>query len=479
MNKQQPKRPVICIIGTTGVGKSQLSIYLAKKLNGEIINADSMQMYKELPQITNKHPIEEREGIEHHVMNHINWGEEYYIHRFKNECETAMEKIWSLGKVPIIVGGTHYYLQSVLFNNRTVENDVSAQTQDEFKDSINSVIKFPQELANLKTLNSTELHPLLKLCDPVLAAKFHPNDSRRIQRALEIYYTTGRLPSELYKEQENQRESGSLKHDVLFFWVYSKLNELDIRLDKRVDKMMGNGGWAEVLELGQYWKQVTKYSPADGIIDKIDKNADDKLDSGIFQVIGFKEFLPYLKENPTCSTGSPPINNKLYQLCLEKMKLHTRQYARRQIKWIKNLLIPQLKEEESNASLKFGKVFVLDATNIDKAEFRDKVENRGLEIASKFMKNTWVESINEIPDSLGDEKGKLIPTDKLKSKVGEWTQQTCEICNDRKTGNPLVFVGDQWEIHLKSKKHRTNIGRGKRKREYEEWLEKQKNHKTD
>lgn len=97
-------KKVIVIAGTTGVGKSQLSIQLAQKFNGEVINSDSMQVYKDIPIITNKHPLQEREGIPHHVMNHVDWSEEYYSHRFETECMNAIEDIHRRGKIPIVVG---------------------------------------------------------------------------------------------------------------------------------------------------------------------------------------------------------------------------------------------------------------------------------------------------------------------------------------------------------------------------------------
>ena len=124
------KKPIISIVGTTGVGKSQFSIELAKKINGEIINADSMQVYKGVDIITNKHPFKEREGIPHHVMDHVDWSEEYFIHRFNNEANLAIEDIHSRGKVPIIVGGTHYYLQTLLFNNKTMDKKKERELND-------------------------------------------------------------------------------------------------------------------------------------------------------------------------------------------------------------------------------------------------------------------------------------------------------------------------------------------------------------
>ena len=104
---------------------------MAQAINGEIINADSMQVYRGLEAITNKHPIAERRGIPHHVMDHVDWKEEYYIHRFTKEANTAIDDIHSRGKVPIIIGGTHYYLQSLLFDNKTITAEKSDLTEEQ------------------------------------------------------------------------------------------------------------------------------------------------------------------------------------------------------------------------------------------------------------------------------------------------------------------------------------------------------------
>ena len=115
-------KPIISIVGTTGVGKSQFSIDLAKAINGEIINADSMQIYKKLDQITNKHPLEERNGIPHHIMDYVSWDEDYHIHKFSQDAQKSIDDIHNRGKVPIVIGGTHYYLQTLLFNNKTLDD---------------------------------------------------------------------------------------------------------------------------------------------------------------------------------------------------------------------------------------------------------------------------------------------------------------------------------------------------------------------
>ncbi len=199
--KRKPK-PIISIIGTTGVGKSDLGVYLAETFNGEIINADSMQMYKGLPEITNKQPMDERHGVVHHVMNHVNWNEEYHIHRFQQECFKAIKRIHKKGKIPILVGGTHYYLQSVLFLNKTIDSG-------ENFDKINGKSLTDEQKGMLNKGSPEQLHSLLAKYDPVVAMKFHPHDIRRIKRALEIYYRTGKTANQYYLDQQKQQKSHS------------------------------------------------------------------------------------------------------------------------------------------------------------------------------------------------------------------------------------------------------------------------------
>ena len=266
MNRNGSDAPtIISIIGPTGVGKSKFGIELAKLLNGEIINADSMQMYKGADIITNKHPIAERDGIPHHVMNHVNWDEEYHIHRFKSESISKINDITSRGKIPIIVGGTHYYLQSLLFSNKTIEttddnfNNSSTESEVENKDDKFSDMESRLTEEENQILNgpSSELIKHLKSVDPKVAEKFHPNDTRRIRRALEIYYLTKIPTSEFYSLQKNKEKTEtSLRFKTIFFWLYSDQQILDKRLDERVDDMMKSGAITELQELYDYYRTL-------------------------------------------------------------------------------------------------------------------------------------------------------------------------------------------------------------------------------
>ncbi|CDO93054.1 unnamed protein product [Kluyveromyces dobzhanskii CBS 2104] len=415
---KMPKPKVIVIAGTTGVGKSDLSIQIANKVNGEIINSDSMQMYKGLPIITNKHPVEERMGIRHHIMNHVPWDEEYYIHRFEKECMEAIEDIHSRGKIPIIVGGTHYYLQT-LFNKR-IEKKVRKPTDEEKK--------------LLDSNDSQLVYDSLKKVDSVIAKKFHTNDTRRVKRMLEIFYTTGEKPSVTFGQQDT-----SLKFDTLFFWIYSEPSVLDVRLDNRVDKMIKGGALEEIKVLYEFYKE-NNYTM-------------EQCGNGVWQVIGFKEFLPYLENSDECNLTE----------CIDKMKVRTRQYAKRQVKWIKKMLIPDIN----------GKIYVLNATDL--MMWDETVSARADAILAEFISGKKIAVPFAEPElcSLLNYNSPNSPKSDM-----DWKQYTCTFCKDRDDKN-LVAIGTRnWEIHLKSRRHRTNVNKQYKKKSYEEW-QKDKLSQTD
>ncbi|CAR22811.1 tRNA dimethylallyltransferase [Lachancea thermotolerans CBS 6340] len=409
-----PRPKVIVIAGTTGVGKSQLSIQLASRVSGEVINSDSMQVYKDIPIITNKHPIEERENVAHHVMNHVSWDEEYFLHRFEKECLNAIKDIHSRGKIPIIVGGTHYYLQILL--EKRIEKKTRAL--------------LPEEQAILDSNEPHQLYSMLKEVDPDIASKYHPNDIRRVRRMLEIYFTTGQKPSQAFSEQKQ-----SLVFDTLFLWVYSSPEVLEGRLDKRVDAMMESGALNEIRQLHEYYNSCN-YSV-------------DKCENGVWQVIGFKEFLPWL-ENADGSSFCDSV---------DRMKVRTRQYAKKQVKWIKKMLLPDVKSH----------LYALDATDLN--HWDENVSQRAFSIADSFISNRIIEE-PFVPPSLEDVVKNNDTESNSPKTAGDWSRQQCDICRD-KDDNPLVAIGEKsWNIHLKSRRHRSNLSRIKKRENLELWKKK-------
>lgn len=410
-----------------------------------------MQVYKGIPIISNKHPIEERNGIKHHVMDHVDWKEDYFIHRYSEEANAAISDIHSRGKTPIIIGGTHYYLQNLIFKNKTVGEKEDKETLKKLTLEEEALLDGPVEAIFQK----------LKDVDPVISEKFHPQDKRKLRRALEIYLTTGQKPSEIYRDQKlDELEDSSLKYNTLIFWLYCEPETLKARLDTRVDSMMETGALSEIKEMNEVYQREEPRPDCTG---------------GVWQVIGFKEFLPWLE--------SGQLNTKLFDEGVERMKIRTRQYGKYQVKWIKKLLGVEL-NKEARFNFKYGgKMYLLDATDL--TEWKENVGVRGCKIAEEFLNNGPLGVTQaQAPEKLLS----ILPTsnfyeefnsNKTIKSVSNWKHFECSVCKDSE-GKPLVAVGeDNWRVHEKSRRHKKLLGSAERKRKHEETLEKFKKPKED
>lgn len=410
-----------------------------------------MQVYKGVPIMSNKHPIEEREGVAHHVMDYVRWNEEYFIHRFKADAEKAIDDIHARGKTPIVIGGTHYYLQNLLFNNKTVGEGNDNRTEKALTEEQLLVLDGPVEAIFEK----------LAEVDPVISRKFHPQDKRKLRRALEIYYTLGTKASDVYHEQKlDELEDTSLKYNTLLFWVYCDAEVLKTRLDTRVDKMMKTGALKEIEQMYEFYENLGEPKP--------------EVTSGIWQVIGFKEFLPWLQDGARSA--------QLFADGVERMKIRTRQYAKYQVKWIKKLLSIEL-EKESRFNFKYGgKLYLLDATDLSK--WQDNVNKIGLGIADQFLnqgptKVTYAQAPSHLVDVFPNKEflSEFQSNKKLES-AKNWQHFECTICKD-KQGNNLVAVGlENWKIHIHSRRHKKQLQYGDRKRKHEQYELKYKKQNT-
>ena len=274
---------IIPIIGgPTAVGKTSLSVKLAKAINGEIISADSMQIYKFMDIGTAKVTEEEAEKIPHYLIDIREPQEEYSVAEFSNDARKIIKDIISRGKTPIIVGGTGLYLNSLLYGINFDENiDMEYRRSEEKK-----IEKNPEYLE--------ELYEKLKKIDPESAEKLSPIDSRRIIRALEMHHVTGKTKSQI--ELEN-RENNEFKFKL--FVLSSERNILYERINKRVDIMLDQG-----------------------LIDEV-KNIKNNFSKTSGQAIGYKEVLMYL-------------NNEIdYEEMSELIKQRSRNYAKRQFTWFR------------------------------------------------------------------------------------------------------------------------------------------------
>ncbi|KAK5133338.1 hypothetical protein LTR08_007863 [Meristemomyces frigidus] len=320
MARTPPKTPLIAIIGATGTGKSQLAVALAARFNGEVINADAMQLYAGLPIITNKISLAEQRGIPHHLLGCIGLGEEpWVVGRFVKEALAVIGGVRARGRVPVLVGGTHYYTQSVLFRDRLA--DVEGDGGQECEGGSWPILEQPTEvlLAELKSV------------DPAMADRWHPRDRRKILRSLEIYLRTGKRASDVYAEQKLRRAAAqqgpisatgdddgggdsALRFPTLILWIHAETDVLRHRLDSRVDTMLAAGLLDEVRALQTYCAQ------AGTVVDET---------RGIWVSIGYKEFKPYIQ-----ALAAGDVSDLKLELikteAVERTKIATRQYAKRQ-----------------------------------------------------------------------------------------------------------------------------------------------------
>ena len=276
---------LIILTGPTAVGKTDLSIRLAKETNGEIISADSMQVYRTMDIGTAKIKKEEMSGIPHHLIDILNPDEEFNVVLFKKYAKEAIEDITRRGKTPIIVGGTGFYIQAVLY-------DIDFEANDDDMSYRYKLEAIAKEKGNI------HLHNMLDMIDHEAALKIHPNNIRRVIRALEFYDKTGKKISE-HNEREAARKS---PYNFEYFVLNDERSKLYDRIDKRVDVMIKEGLLDEVKGL-------------------LDKGYTRDLVS--MQGLGYKEIIDYLN-------GAVTIDEAVYTL-----KRDTRHFAKRQLTWAK------------------------------------------------------------------------------------------------------------------------------------------------
>lgn len=218
---QSSKEKLLIILGSTAVGKSDLALQLSKHINIEIINADTMQCFRSLDISTNKPTLEEQKQVPHHLFGIVDPTEEFSVIDFQKCARKLISEINQRGKLPVLVGGTNYYVQSVIFDDFLIEN-VNCDSVDQSNDLMNS-----------SELKSENLYEELKKVDPEMAEKLHPNAIRKIKRYLEIYKTYKIKPSELLKKQKK-----TLHYDCFVIWLGCKKLVLNERIDKRTLKMI-------------------------------------------------------------------------------------------------------------------------------------------------------------------------------------------------------------------------------------------------
>ena len=278
-------KPLIILTGPTAVGKTELSIALAKSIGGEIISADSMQVYKYMDIGTAKIRSEEMDGVPHHLIDILEPDVAFNVAMFKDLAKSAVEDIYSRGRIPILVGGTGFYIQALLY-------DIDFSEED----SDSSIRKELETLAEVK--GAAFLHEKLREVDPESADQIHANNVKRVIRALEYYQLHGEKIS-THNETERHKES---PYDFLYFVLTHDRQVLYERIEKRIDQMIDHGLISEVDNL-------------------LKKGYESSLVS--MQGLGYKELIPYLQKKCT-------LDEAIYVL-----KRDTRHFAKRQLTWFR------------------------------------------------------------------------------------------------------------------------------------------------
>ena len=279
------KKPLIVLTGPTAVGKTKLSIALAKAVNGEIISADSMQVYKYMDIGSAKIREEEMQGIRHYLVDELLPEEEFHIVRFQQMAKAAMEEIYAKGKIPIFVGGTGFYIQAV-----TRDIDFTEAEQDD---------GYRKELEALASEKGNEyLHRMLEKVDPKSAKEIHANNVKRVIRALEFYHQN-HTPISSHNQEQKEHTS---PYNLVYFVLNAPRELLYERIDKRVDEMLKEGLVDEVRHLKEMGYQKGMVS---------------------MQGLGYKEILSYLE-------GEYPLEE-----AVRILKRDTRHFAKRQLTWFR------------------------------------------------------------------------------------------------------------------------------------------------
>ena len=288
------KKPLILIAGPTASGKTKTSVLLAKAIGGEIISADSMQIYKGMDIGTAKVTAEEMEGVPHFMIDE--WEADFpcNVATFKEKVKCYIEAIYKRGHIPIIVGGTGFYINAILYDTNFEETDADTAYRQTL-------------LERAQKEGAQALHNELNLVDPISAKAIHPNNVKRVIRALEYYKETGMPISSHNAKEKEKRKQNESPYDYRFFVLTMERQLLYERINRRIDQMMEMGLLKEV-----------KYFYDNGYSEDLPS----------MKAIGYKEFFPYFKGQANLET------------CIEDLKQNTRHYAKRQLTWFRNQTNP-------------------------------------------------------------------------------------------------------------------------------------------
>ncbi|XP_053669582.1 tRNA dimethylallyltransferase [Anopheles marshallii] len=460
--------PVVVILGSTGTGKTKLSLELASRYAGEVISADSMQVYTGLDIVTAKATKEEQQQVVHHLLSVVTPDQAFTVTHFRESALPIIDSLLASSRMPIIVGGTNYYIESILWRvllGESVKRErVRTRSVTEVQDISEPVAKQPKAagavtmedenvlervLEQLPTMGSSDaleayesslLHRVLERVDPESAERLHPNNKRKIIRALEVYMEFGGQRT-MSQELADQRAApgscnlgGPLRYrNVVILWLRCDQDILNRRLNERVDSMVAQGLLPEIRVF--YETYVKPYSACE-------------YHRGILQSIGFKEFVKYLdRYGPEMDhelleyrsvaqefRGPKPAGLDQLEDCLEYLKLVTRRYARRQLQWIRNRFLCDTGRE-------IPPIYALDTSEIN--SWNVQVSDKAIAIIDAAIAGE--------PSPFPCEP----KTEYHHERLHKERTYRCESC-------ARVFIGEyQWQIHIRSKKHRKMLKHNK------------------
>ncbi|TRY63565.1 hypothetical protein TCAL_11566 [Tigriopus californicus] len=453
------RMPLVVILGATGAGKSKLALELAHHFKGEVISADAMQMYRGLDIVTNKVTPEEIAMAPHHMIGFLDPLSKCTVVDFRNQALPIVEDLLRRNVMPVICGGTNYYIESLLWkvlidqgldgsneseipilkeaNNRPEDipslSSPSSKRPNHEKLSLPLGDLEPGDIFETSTMGARSkdlddpdtsdevLHEKLRDIDPDRAGQLHKTNRRKVLRSIQVFHQTGRRHSELLREQiqdGGNHLGGPLRFpNFLILWVQCDQEILDDRCDRRVDKMIQRG---MIKELEDFHKEynLKRQEPADYTL-------------GIFQSIGFKEFHNYLMLKTKAEKESD-LGQKYFQDGVEQLKMVTRKYARKQIKWMRNRFLDPRRQ--------IPDVYAVDSS--DPSQWNEQCLEPALELVQAHLEN-------RTPLLKPLEK---VQRDVLKAEL-EQKILDCPICQVQTLGQ------SQMEVHLRSKGHRAKLRR--------------------
>ncbi|EPS74098.1 hypothetical protein M569_00657, partial [Genlisea aurea] len=426
------KCQIVVIMGPTGSGKSKLAIDIAAHFPVEIINADSMQVYEGLDILTNKVPDHEQQGVPHHLLGTVSSNVEFNSKDFRDSAMLLIDELSSRDKLPVVVGGTNYYIQALV--SRFLLDD-QAENQQETDTLLDDPVSEELDLDRERLIGNDDFSfSRLRELDPVAANRVHPNNQRKIKQYLRLFSWFGALPSKLLGGQVVcSSEWGKIdRYDCCFICLDASLPELDDHVNRRVDLMVSSGLFKEVYGI---------YDP------------DSDYSRGLRQAIGVREFEDVLLRFwnsekfrfsssemfsetmlQILNSSAESYPKRLLQEAIDRVKMNTRRLVRIQKRRINQL-----------QSLFDWNVHYIDVTSCLSRGDSDNL----------WRRNVVEPAVDIIASFLTREAADTLPRDSREAKHGErdlWTRRICQACRNKE-----LRGAHEWEQHIKGSKHRKRV----------------------